>query len=189
MSQSETHLSWRVLLVAVLCLVPLIISACTTGPGSVSTVQQESEPATELPPPAMPDLVGMTLLQARDSLDAIGWTATVYFPAEEITRTIEATYIAGVSKPEHESIHMFPARELDLSQAATEHYRVAEQSPLSGSELSTEASLALTATPNWDPTSPWPLDGHVIAVQEDGAEWCFDCHEQDSCSQCHVAIN
>lgn len=172
---------------SVLLVCALMIAAATTA------CTQPATPDSGTPGPrpqtsSLSDLSGLTVKAAIEELDALGISeATVVFPSELVTLTVDATYLAGVQKPSHIETHTVPARVLALPVTATDHYVVTSQSIAAGEFLGT-GSLELTVAPAQSGVHSWLLEGHAAELERSSATPCFECHEETSCSQCHLAM-
>lgn len=175
--RGHRHIRTGVLLAAI---VVLLLSGCA---------RQEPEPMEPTASPApvtMPDLVGKTLDEARAALADTQTPVEVTFPAVVATATIEATYVAGAWVPAREKRLELPARTTPLDGGP---HPVSGQMPAAGALLSSVETVTLVAGAHPNPTDqPWVL-GHAGEVTTKGATECFDCHNPDSCADCHTAFN
>jgi len=144
----------------------LVLAACAVGPA----------PAPEpVEPPALttvPDLVGRSLSEASEVLESSHASVDVRFPG----------YVAqpwGFDVPE---------RVVPLQRVADGRHRIDTQSPQPGTPVSSVSTITLVAGEHPNDTGiPW-MQGHAIAVKRKSAGPCFQCHDELSCSRCHMDV-
>lgn len=166
----------------------LALSACAAPaadePETTVSVEESVPPA----PAEMPDLIGSTLVEAAKTLDGINTPVEVVFPAVEVTVAVEATRVAGAWVDAHVERNTWPERIKLLENVSDGLQRIVSQDPQPGVSLSSVATVTLGAGEHPNTTGQSWIRGHWLAVKRGGASPCFECHQSDDCSNCHVVI-
>jgi len=132
---------------------------------------------------AMPNVVGMTVSQTRDSLEASGLQVQLVFPGSV------ATLPPSSQKPTYStsSRKLWLAPLKNVNDTAAPH-RVLSQSLPPGSPIHAGERVALTMSAHTLLGGSWVSTPHAEAVINGNISRCLGCHQEPECSGCHVLL-
>lgn len=175
----------------------LMAAGCAAGPKAPTQAQPPTKPTQALQPASpyrerltkLPDLSGQSLADVASLLDGQGVKVTVRLPAAEVTRSVEATRIAGALKPAYTKtvkvgLRAYPLEALKDSCIARS-YKADTQSPRAGSDMKRSKSVTVRAKPDSADSARQWIFAHSSELKSRGLDSCLSCHTPEDCFACH----
>jgi len=174
----------RRLAVIVALLLAMSLSGCMPAPNQAA----KPEVPALTPLTSMPNLIGMSVDQGFKALGQTDMPVLVEFPGYEAHWLEESKWVAGTMIPAHDETVSVGMRLLSSEEVDGSQHKIESQTPEPGASLSEVTTITLLAGPHPNPTrKEWLVEGHAVTLKGNGADPCFDCHEESYCSDCHVA--
>jgi len=178
------------LAVSLLVASSLLVVACSDR---AATEEPEAKPAPAAAPrlTSVPDLRGKTLKQVGKILGSQDVTVVVAFPSVDATARVAEDKVAGTVILAHAVNWHHVGKRMSLATASKKgpSHVVLSQSPAPGQPIAGLKAIELKTDehPNNKTGFLW-MTGHSDQVKSEGAQSCFECHEETNCSDCHTAL-